>query len=113
MKYFSLKSIPLAILVLVMSLDASQAKTNAAQTNTAKVDPVETQNHRHKTHQADRKIAAQHLRVKHQQEVQAELMNEARKYQGYSGRGRAGLPTKAVATSNPGRAALQKSGGAK
>ncbi len=113
MKPILLKSIPLAVLVLVMSMDASQAKTNAAQTNTTKVDPVQTQNHRHKTQQANRKIAAQHLHVKHQQEVQAELMNEARLHHGYSGRGRAGLPTKTVGNSGRGRAGLQKTGGAR
>lgn len=87
------KGIALTMLILVMSVGAADAKPTRAKDPAKNVDPVQTQNQRHKTQHADRKTAAKHLRVKRQQEHQAELLNHAHQHQGYSGRGRAGLPT--------------------
>jgi len=80
------------MLICTISLSAVQAKTNGGSKSTPQIDPVQTHNQRHKTPHADRKTAARHLRVKHQQEHRAELLNEAQHHQGYNGRGRAGLP---------------------
>lgn len=92
MKRYTRKSIPWLMLSFALSLSAAEAKPKGATNQAPKVDPVQTQNQRHKTHHADRKTAARHLRVKHQQEHQAELFNDARQHQGYSGRGRADVP---------------------
>ncbi len=92
MKQTIQKSIALTMLVMVMGVGVADAKSTRAKDPSKNVDPVQTQNQRHKTQHADRKIAARHLRVKHQQEHQAELLNQAHQHQGYSGRGRAGLP---------------------
>ena len=92
MKLFKPKPMLAMMLVLAVSASAVQAKTSGSAKSTPKVDPVQTQNQRHKTKHLDRKSAAKHLRVNHQQVLQAELMNDAHQHQGYSGRGRAGLP---------------------
>lgn len=92
MKQAIQKGIALTMLIMAMSVGVADAKSAGPKDPSKNVDPVQTQNQRHKTHHADRKIAARHLRVKHQQEHQAELLDHAHQHQGYSGRGRAGLP---------------------
>ena len=81
--------IALAVLVTVMSAGVSYAKPTSSKSPSVKTDPVQTQNTRHKTPHADRKAAAKHLKLVHQQKIQTELTDSARRHKGFSGRGRA------------------------
>lgn len=88
MKSEILKSVGFLVLLVFSGSAAALAKP-AGTAKTPKVDPVKTQNDRQKTQHSNRKLAAQHLRADHQQELQARLHQSAGQHKGYSGQGRA------------------------
>jgi hypothetical protein len=85
-----LSGVALSMLLVILGIGVSDAKSTSANTGVDKVDPVQSKNTRHKTPHADRKSAARHLKTEYQQERQAELQKKIREHQGFSGRGRAG-----------------------
>lgn len=83
------KGVALTMLLMIISVGVSYAKSSGTKIPSKNFDPVQTQNKRHKTPHTDRKMAAKHLRTEHQQELNAKLQKWTHEHQGYSGRGHA------------------------